>query len=132
MLADPLELAGYSFRLHDHPGLTVVSPFRGWNATNPTQSLPWYEAYNHTKHDREARARDGKLAHAITAVGAMLVMAAAQFGHSLFQPGGRFGQTVFQLHVPERPLLQTIYRPPKTGGKWKAIPYPFERKGKKF
>lgn len=31
----------------------TIAPFRGWEASRPTQSLPWYEAYNETKHDRE-------------------------------------------------------------------------------
>lgn len=131
MLADPLELAEYSVRLRDYPSFASIDPFRGWSTATPAESLPWYDAYNRTKHDRESHSSDATLGHGITAVAGMVVMAAAQFGHLLFQPEARFGQTVFQLHAPQRHVLHTRYIPPPTGGSWKAIPYPFERQDRR-
>lgn len=55
-------------------------PFSGWNAANPTKSLNWYNAYNKTKHDRDAHFADAKLKYAIDAVAANLILYCTRFG----------------------------------------------------
>jgi hypothetical protein len=75
-----LKLDGYEVGLIRYPEITAISPFAGWDPAKPTQSLPWYEAYNQMKHDREANFDQASLQHAIYAVAACVVMLAAQFG----------------------------------------------------
>jgi hypothetical protein len=127
VLSDPLELPRYAASLRDYPRLEVISPFAGWDPTNPTKSLQWYHAYNNVKHDREGSSSEGTLRNALTAVAAMLVMAAAQFGVVPFQAGARFGQNIFKLFPPEYHTIRDLYLPPDTGGSWKPVPYPFEK-----
>jgi hypothetical protein len=75
-----LKLEWYSVRLTRYPHLPLVAPFKGWKAASPTQSLPWYQAYNNVKHDREAHFKQATLQNALASVAACAVMLGAQFG----------------------------------------------------
>ena len=48
------DLTEFEIILPLYPWLDPIWPFRGWDASHPTQSLPWYDAYNAAKHDRES------------------------------------------------------------------------------
>jgi len=78
-LARPLRLSGFSVSLGHHPSLAPRQPFRVWKEGNPTLSLPWYNAYNNTKHDREGEFASAQLGHAIDAVAACAIMLAAEY-----------------------------------------------------
>lgn len=60
------------------------SPFSGW-ATGG--SLPWYEVYNTTKHDRHAGFKEATFEHLIDACAGVLVVLSAQFETNDFSPG---------------------------------------------
>lgn len=81
-LAAPMRLGEYIVILEQYPWLPPVTPFKDWNAsaTSPTKALPWYDAYNDAKHDRETKFARASLEFAISAVAACLVMIVAQFG----------------------------------------------------
>lgn len=79
-LRDPLKLPDWTVVLTMHPAYGPISPFLGWDTSRPTTSLPWYDAYNLTKHDREANLASATLEHLISAVTALFVMLAAQVG----------------------------------------------------
>lgn len=79
-LADPLCLTQWTLALCDHPSWGVIAPFKTWSATSSTSSLAWYDAYNHTKHDREQGLVKATLQHTIDAVAAAYIMMVAQFG----------------------------------------------------
>ena len=81
-LARPMRLAEWSLRLSSFPEYPPLRPFDGWDAATPTQSLPWYDAYNAAKHDRENALRRATLGHVIAAMAGVHVMLAAQFGCS--------------------------------------------------
>ena len=85
-LKGPLLLDEYEVGLPLHPHWPAMRPFDGWSAhaPGPTQTLPWYHAYNQTKHDREQNFQHGTLAHAINAMAAVFVMMAARFGPHAF------------------------------------------------
>jgi hypothetical protein len=53
-------------------------PFQCWDASAPTQSLPWYDAYNAVKHDREREFHRATTESAIDAVTACAIMLAAE------------------------------------------------------
>ena len=51
-LNNALYLFEYKLTLKAYPFNISYKPFDGWNASSPTQTLPWYNAYNETKHDK--------------------------------------------------------------------------------
>jgi len=63
----------------------VRSPFSDWSAG---KALPWYTAYNTTKHDRHSKFKDANLDNLLDACCGVLVILSAQFGINDFSPGG--------------------------------------------
>ncbi|HUS88885.1 MAG TPA: hypothetical protein VMW91_05860 [Desulfosporosinus sp.] len=57
-----------------------VNPFLDWNKRQPTQSLPWYDAYNKTKHDRSNEFHVASLNNVIKAIAANIVLYIVRFG----------------------------------------------------
>ena len=49
LLCEPLRLKAWAVRMPLYPRHREIRPFAGWDAERPTQSLPWYQAYNGTK-----------------------------------------------------------------------------------
>jgi hypothetical protein len=124
-LAAPLRLAEYTVRLSSHPKIDPFAPFAGWNAARPTASLPWYDAYNETKHDREANFRSATLMQMIHALGASHVMMHAQFGHCAALGVGSVDRDDFYLmHEPSWPIEER-YIPPdvlkEMGATWTDV-----------
>ena len=78
-LCGPMLLSDFTILSSQFPIIEPFRPFSGWDDAQPTESLPWYSAYNSTKHDRERNFQHATLEHAIHAVGAVLVMIHAQF-----------------------------------------------------
>jgi hypothetical protein len=60
------------------------SPFLAWSTGN---SLPWYQAYNTTKHDRHSEFEKATFGHLIDACCGLLVLLSAQFETNDFSPG---------------------------------------------
>lgn len=82
-LLEPMLLDGYKLSLQSYKSFPAITPFKGWNSKSPTISLPWYDAYNKVKHDREENLKLATLENAVYAVGAAVVMLKAQFGMRL-------------------------------------------------
>jgi hypothetical protein len=122
-LADPLHLRPYRVRLQHYPAIAPFEPFDGWVDGQPTQSLPWYDAYNRAKHDREANLSVASLTHAIHATAAVYVLAAAQFGSQFFDTPGAFSQQLFALAFD--PTVAAEAYQPALGQPWQLTPYPF-------
>lgn len=77
-LLKPLYLAEYRIRFKLITGNYSVTPFSQWSAANPTQSLPWYNAYNKTKHDREQHFAVATLENCLHAISAVVAMFCAR------------------------------------------------------
>jgi hypothetical protein len=60
------------------------SPFSAWSIGSV---LPWYEAYNSTKHDRPTGFKEATFDHLLDACCAVLVILSAQFETNDFSPG---------------------------------------------
>lgn len=60
------------------------TPFLAWSSGG---SLPWYQAYNATKHDRHTEFEKATFEHLIDACCGLLVLLSAQFGTNDFSPG---------------------------------------------
>lgn len=78
-LCPAMELELYEVELAWYPGYPRFRPFAGWTASKG-KILPWYDAYNATKHNREQSFNEARLEHVIQCMGALIVMLYAQFG----------------------------------------------------
>ena len=109
-VCDPLRLTEWKVRLKDYR-LIDFQPFRYWNFLLPTFSLPWYDAYNKVKHDREDNFSFGTLDSVLHAAAALHIMQVAQFGRGVFDMlhGNRF--SIFE--IVESPVfgLCEVYLP---------------------
>jgi hypothetical protein len=103
-----MRLTEWSVKLKDYGGLEF-RPFRYWNVLLTTSSLPWYEAYNKVKHDREGSFALGTLESVLNAAAALHILQIAQFGPGIFDilRGNRF--SIFE--VIEGPIfdLSEVY-----------------------
>ncbi len=79
-LLKPMRLAEWRIGLSGFPDYPEVAPFETWNPNKPTESLPWYDAYNKVKHDRERSISKATLHHMLSAMCGVYVMLAGQFG----------------------------------------------------
>lgn len=88
-LSAPLFLGEYEVALGRYADVPAFRPFFGWNAAAPSQSLPWYDAYNKTKHDRTTNFEQATLEVCIQSVAAAIALFAVRFGpYRLFNGGG--------------------------------------------
>jgi hypothetical protein len=94
-LKDPLFLSEYEVSFPRHSALAPIRPFLTWNAAMPTQSLPWYNQYNQTKHDGLNRLSSATVLACIEAVAASIAMFSVRFGpHRLFGGQGMLSALV--------------------------------------
>lgn len=88
-LGPALFLSDFDVTLPRYPAIKAFSPFLGWTKNHPTKSLPWYDAYNETKHNRLGGLRRASLEMCLLAVAANLVLFIARFGyHALYNGRG--------------------------------------------
>lgn len=99
-LLPAMRLDEYRVTFSHYPWLDGISPFLGWDASQPTKSLAWYDGYNAVKHDREGAFHQASLQNAITSVAAVWVMIAAQFGIRGIREFGDLCRYFHLDHVP--------------------------------
>ncbi len=104
----PLKLQKYSFLLKNYPWLGPFRPFANWNADQgSTKSIPWYDAYNKTKHNREQNFETGNLEAAINSVVACGIMLVAQYGWgNAFGPSVDLSNYFLQEEIPDWELSE--------------------------
>lgn len=79
-IKDALRLGEYAIQFQRWPWLSAAAPFRDWSETSPTKSIPWYDAYNSSKHDRYLNAKHATIDAAINSVAAVFIMIGASYG----------------------------------------------------
>ncbi|HED3065052.1 TPA: hypothetical protein R4057_002005 [Kluyvera ascorbata] len=79
-LKDILLLGIYKIKFVSHPFILEFSPFDLWSQDAPTRTLPWYDAYNQTKHDSVTNFNKADLRSCIQAIGALIIMQCVRFG----------------------------------------------------
>jgi hypothetical protein len=121
-LLSAMKLDGYKVELIRYPGLPRLVPFAGWNSTQPTQSLFWYDVYNKVKHDRETNFNDATLGNAIHAVAACVVMLAAQFGYETLEDYRL--KSIFRFVDIPKWAPKDLYYGRIPGVEWKAVNHP--------
>lgn len=122
-LQSAMKLSEYVFTLSRHPQTEAVQPFKDWNAESPTQSIRWYDAYNKTKHDREACFQLANLSNLINAVvGCAIMYWAQENGTYPARANAFFGD----LSLKACPKHEFEYQfSPGSEAFPSAIPYPF-------
>ncbi len=96
-LSDPLHLSDFVLSSKAYPHIGTIHPFGGWKGEGATSSIPWYEAYNHTKHDRQLNFDKATLKSCIDAVCANIVLFCVRYSpYALVRENGNaqslFGQ----------------------------------------
>lgn len=127
LLAKPLRLKDYHVRFWKYPQLGLLRPFARWRVGGkPTQDLPWYNAYNLTKHDREAHFGNATLAQAFQAVAACATLIVAQFGlqNAIGIATELSGHLYFELTPEWKPQEQyiSLFEQPQID--WEPISFP--------
>lgn len=79
-LLNQLHLAEFELSMPRYSNVGSVHPFDGWSASNPTQSLSWYDDYNKAKHDRTTHFSSATLFNCIKAVSGVIIMFSVRFG----------------------------------------------------
>lgn len=102
-LSPAMKLKEYRVSLPWFPWLDPIAPFERWEPTpnRVKQHLPWYDAYNAVKHDREKNFVEAKLRYAIEALTACFVMLCAQYGLDFVRIGDEARDVFF--HLVNRP-----------------------------
>jgi hypothetical protein len=78
-------LSAYEVKVPTWSGSSAMwTPFAAWRSG---ASLPWYKAYNETKHDRHLKFEEATFKHLIAASCGLLVLLSAQFETNDFSPG---------------------------------------------
>jgi hypothetical protein len=130
-LLGPLHLAEWGLRLTSYPAIAVLSPFAAWDKGTPTQSLPWYDAYNKVKHDRESNFKQATLEHTINAVAAAMILFFAQFGRCDYEEHSLTSSYSFPrfraFTIAQEPTFSggECYVTHPSGGPIVAVNYPF-------
>lgn len=113
-LLTPLHLGEFQIRLKLISNAYTVAPFANWSAANPTQSLPWYNAYNKTKHDRESYFAEATLESCLHAISAVVAMFCARHSPFPLVEGGSSLSGLFIQHFDielNAPDPKTFYVP---------------------
>lgn len=78
-LREPAHLHEFQIGLRHYDGFSPSKPFAQWNNKYPTKSLPWYNAYNDTKHNRNHFFSSATLQATIDAVAANIILYCTRF-----------------------------------------------------
>jgi len=79
-LLKPLRLNEWGISFRAFPEYGTIKPFEGWHENCATQSLNWYQAYHHVKHDRDQNISQATLLNVIHAMAAVHIIYVARFG----------------------------------------------------
>lgn len=120
-----MRLGEYRVALPWYPWLDPITPFETWRPSSaPTRLLPWYDAYNKIKHDRETNFAQATLINALKAVTGCFVMLCGQYGWDFARRGEAAADAFFRLIAAPRWGPSEIYVP-AYGAAIKERPYPF-------
>ena len=74
-----VDLTKYHIGLVGYANPFKCCPFENWNKGKETKSLPWYDAYNQIKHNRDENFPLATLENCINAISANLIMFAVRY-----------------------------------------------------
>ncbi len=122
-----MKLSDYEIEFRPFPRLSAFRPFAGWDTSAPTSSLPFYDAYNAVKHDRQKEFQRASLELAMAAVAACLILTVAQFGQTSIIRDNRGLDEFFRVKMVPQWDYRDLYtsESPHLGWKAKELRYPF-------
>lgn len=125
----PMKLFDYtlSFRYINEVG--GKTPFGKWGTKENSNSLSWYKAYNHIKHDRINNFKKANLRNAIEATMGFATMLIATYGYRNDIWNEKIGRII---EVKKEPSwsLKDFYLPPVIGSEELYVNHPDICKGK--
>ena len=78
-----VNLAKHKLSLVGYANPYKCSPFENWNSEQPTKSLPWYDAYNQVKHNKDNSFHLATLENCINAIAANIVLFAIRYSPTM-------------------------------------------------
>ena len=93
----------------------LLKPFEPWKPGrggpyNPGLSLPWYQAYNASKHDRHNEFKKANLENLVMAVAGLLILVTSQFRDQDFSAGSAsFSVSGYDYH-PLEAAIGSLFR----------------------
>lgn len=125
-LQQPLGLRQWTLKLGDYPNVEPLAPFHEWDRDRPTQSLPWYDAYNLVKHDRQSHFSRANLGQLLAAMAALHAVLAAQWGPAVFSLHRQnYSSPFIATGVPVWPTGEFYLGPLEVAGPdsaWRPVP----------
>lgn len=93
----------------------ILRPFEPWRLTrgqaNPGgHFLPWYRAYNASKHDRQDEFKQASFENVIMAAAGLLVLLSSQFGSYDFSAGPMSLDIAGEAYHPMEPSIGSLFR----------------------
>lgn len=97
-LNKPLFLTEFEVKIKPYKDIDPIRPFCKWSTSDPTRTLPWYDAYNKTKHDRKAHFNEATLLNCIHAIAGNIVLFCVRYSpYSLFRNSDTLSSVMNQL-----------------------------------
>lgn len=59
-----------------------INPFKNWDSSAPTTSIPWYDSYNKIKHNRQENISLATLKNAIDSLSALLILMLIRYNYN--------------------------------------------------
>jgi hypothetical protein len=92
-----------------------LNPFQPWKAGRGLPkpggiSLPWYQAYNASKHDRHDEFKKANFENLVTAVAGLLVLISSQFRDQDFSAGSEALGVSGHAYHPMEPSIGSLFR----------------------
>ncbi len=82
-ILEAVDLAKHKLSLVGYANPYKCCPFENWNADEPSKSIPWYDAYNQVKHNKDSAFHLATLENCINAIAANIVMFAIRFSPTM-------------------------------------------------
>lgn len=122
-LKSVLGLDKYKICFPYYPEINSVTPFDTWDASNPTQSIFWYDNYNAVKHNNENEFHKATLISTINAVSAVCVLLISQYGSNMPYWSDLVGGFFDIVETPTW-TFDECYIPPFKNSSWTPQNYP--------
>ncbi len=78
-----VDLSKHKLSLVGYTNPYKCCPFENWIKDEPTKSLPWYDAYNKSKHNKDASFHLATLENTINAIAANIVLFAIRYSPAM-------------------------------------------------
>ncbi len=78
-----VDLAKHKLSLIGYTNPYKCCPFEKWDKKEPTKSLPWYDAYNQAKHNKDSAFHLATLENCINAIAANVVLFAIRYSPTM-------------------------------------------------